>query len=76
MTLVLNEHREALLMYRHRFIIDRWVWELPCGYVDHAEDVAFAADHAYGDPDGVREVELCVNTFHGAEVAVPIDSAG
>ncbi|MEU2123990.1 NUDIX hydrolase [Nocardia niwae] len=38
MTLVLNDKREALLMYRHRFIIDRWVWELPGGYVDGAED--------------------------------------
>ncbi len=43
MTLVLNDDREVLLMYRHRWIIDQWVWELPGGYVDHAEDVADAA---------------------------------
>ncbi len=37
MTLVLNDAREILLMYRHRWIIDQWVWELPGGYVDHAD---------------------------------------
>lgn len=43
MTLVMNERRQVLLMYRHRFIVDRWVWELPGGYVDGAEDIALAA---------------------------------
>ncbi|MFL1430239.1 MULTISPECIES: NUDIX hydrolase, partial [unclassified Nocardiopsis] len=40
MTLVVNDQREILLMRRHRFIIDQWVWELPGGYVDTAEDTA------------------------------------
>src|SRR4051794_6422546 len=38
----------VLMMWRHRFIIDRWVWELPGGYVDPGEDPAATA---------VREVE-------------------
>ncbi|MFQ6327899.1 NUDIX hydrolase [Nocardia sp. CWNU-33] len=54
MTLVLNDKREALLMYRHRFIIDRWVWELPGGYVDHAEGVAVAAAREVEEETGWR----------------------
>ena len=49
LTVVLDEAAErVLLIWRHRFIIDRWVWELPGGYVDPGEDGPAAA---------VREVE-------------------
>lgn len=34
---------KILLLRRHRFIIDRWVWEIPGGYVDPGEDGAAAA---------------------------------
>jgi hypothetical protein len=33
-TVVLDEQDRVLLMWRHRFITDQWVWELPGGYVD------------------------------------------
>ena len=34
-TVVLDDGGErVLLMRRHRFIVNRWVWELPGGYVD------------------------------------------
>ncbi len=36
--LLLNERAEVLMIWRHRFIIDRWVWELPGGYVDQPGD--------------------------------------
>lgn len=32
-----NDHDEVLMLRRHRFTIDRWVWELPGGYVDESD---------------------------------------
>ena len=49
LAVVLNGRDEVLMMWRHRFVLDRWAWELPGGYVD-APDVDPAATAA-------REVE-------------------
>ncbi|WP_433701325.1 NUDIX hydrolase [Nocardiopsis sp. CA-288880] len=54
MTLVINDAREVLLMRRHRFIIDQWVWELPGGYVNTAEDVELAAAREVEEETGWR----------------------
>lgn len=48
MVAVLDGQHRLLLMRRHRFVFDRWVWELPGGYVDDVEEPAVCA---------VREVE-------------------
>ena len=48
-TVAVVREGSALMMWRHRFVIDRWVWELPGGYVDPAEDPAVTA---------AREVEV------------------
>ncbi|MGH3172989.1 MAG: NUDIX hydrolase [Streptosporangiaceae bacterium] len=48
MTVVLDQAAEhVLLIWRHRFILDRWMWELPGGYIDPGEEgIAAAADEA------------------------------
>ncbi len=33
----INDEREVLMIYRHRFITDVWAWELPAGRVDPGE---------------------------------------
>lgn len=45
---------KVLMMWRHRFVIDRWVWELPGGYVDEAEDPAVTAAREVEEETGWR----------------------
>ena len=55
MTLVLDDARENVLMiYRHRWIMDRWTWELPGGYLDPDEDPAVCAAREVIEETGWR----------------------
>jgi 8-oxo-dGTP pyrophosphatase MutT (NUDIX family) len=55
MTVVLDDAGErVLMMRRHRFIVDRWVWELPGGYADEGEDSAAAAAREVEEETGWR----------------------
>jgi 8-oxo-dGTP pyrophosphatase MutT (NUDIX family) len=45
---------KVLMVWRHRFVIDRWVWELPGGYVDEEEDPAVTAAREVEEETGWR----------------------
>ena len=55
MTVVLDDAAERiLLIWRHRFVIDRWMWELPGGYIDPGEDGIAAAAREVEEETGYR----------------------
>ena len=54
MVVVLDDADRVLMMWRHRFILDRWVWELPGGYLDPDEDPAVCAAREVEEETGWR----------------------
>ena len=65
MVVVLDDAGENVLMiWRHRFVPDRWTWELPGGYVDPEEDPALTATREVEEETGWRPRSLClIGTF-------------
>ncbi|MDV6012114.1 NUDIX hydrolase [Haloechinothrix sp. LS1_15] len=58
MVVAINERDEVLMIWRHRFIMDRWTWELPGGYIDPAEDSEQAAARELEEEAGWRAGSL------------------
>jgi 8-oxo-dGTP pyrophosphatase MutT (NUDIX family) len=59
MTVALDDAGEnILLIWRHRFIIDQWDWEVPGGYADPGEDPAVAAAREMEEETGWRPAEV------------------
>lgn len=58
MAVVLDDAGEnILLIWRHRFIVDQWEWEVPGGYIDPGEDAAAAAAREAEEETGWRPQE-------------------
>ncbi|QKV93927.1 NUDIX domain-containing protein [Streptomyces sp. NA02950] len=51
---VVNEQREVLMMWRHRFITDAWAWELPMGLIEEGESPEAAAAREVEEETGWR----------------------
>ncbi|GAA3566382.1 NUDIX domain-containing protein [Kribbella ginsengisoli] len=55
---VLDADERVLLMWRHRFLTDRWGWELPMGLIEVGETAAEAAAREVEEETGWRVGEL------------------
>lgn len=51
---VINEDDEVLLMWRHRFAVDEWGWELPGGIASPDEDSRATAAREFEEETGWR----------------------
>ncbi len=54
MMALIDDEDRVLMVWRHRFVIGRWVWELPGGYVDVDEDPALCAAREVEEETGWR----------------------
>src|SRR4030088_2797891 len=57
-TVVVDDRRGVLLLWRHRFITDTWGWEIPAGRVEVGEELAAAATREALEETGWRPTGL------------------
>jgi 8-oxo-dGTP pyrophosphatase MutT (NUDIX family) len=51
---LLDDQERVLMLWRHRFVPDRWGWELPGGMVEDGEEPAAAANRELQEETGYR----------------------
>jgi 8-oxo-dGTP pyrophosphatase MutT (NUDIX family) len=54
MTALVDDQQRVLLMWRHRFVQDKWGWELPGGLIDEGEEPVEAAVRELEEETGYR----------------------
>lgn len=64
----------VLLMWRHRFLTDRWAWELPMGLIEPGESPAEAAAREVEEETGWRPSGLSELVYSEPAAGI-IDSA-
>ena len=64
-TVVRDPERGVLLLWRHRFVVDSWGWEVPAGRVDSGESPEDAAVREATEETGWRPGPLrSLGTYH------------
>jgi 8-oxo-dGDP phosphatase len=67
---VIDDQGRVLMLWRHRFITDRWGWELPCGWVNPSEDPAEATRREVLEETGWEPGPLKLLCSYGADVGI------
>jgi 8-oxo-dGTP pyrophosphatase MutT (NUDIX family) len=67
---VIDDQGRVLMLWRHRFITDRWGWELPCGWVNPGEDPAEATRREVLEETGWEPGTLKLLCSYGADVGI------
>lgn len=52
--LLVDDQDRVLMLWRHRFVVDRWGWELPSGLIDENEQPAETAIRELEEETGYR----------------------